>query len=421
MEPEPPPPPPPAYVPPPADAAPPPPPRRSTTAAAAGGWVAALPLAIALATAATTTQPAPRAARPQAGPTAAGPAVAAPAEPLAAAAVGPDEPDVMVAHFIDVGQASATLLEFSCGAILIDAGAQDRATIPRLTHYLDEFFDDRPDLDRTLAAIVITHNHIDHTRALREVVEMEPAIKVARFIENGRRGAVGDQGDFDVKWLVANHASGGLDVNVVQVHQAMVESTDGFTSGDVDPVACSGRDPEIRMLWSDLAQNPGWDVEDFRDKNNGSIVLRVDFGESSFLFTGDLEEPAIEEMVALYDGSDTLDVDVWEVGHHGSYNGTTESLLAAATPQIAVISMSRFDDQRANTAWAYGHPREPAVQLLREAITRRRNPSRSVHVAQAIKRFFTTTMSDAIYGTGWDGTVKIRADADGKLRVTLGR
>src|SRR5215470_1821637 len=79
--------------------------------------------------------------------------------------------NVMVAHYIDVGQANATLLEFSCGAVLIDAGAQDDEHIDNLTNYLGTVFNNRPDLHNTLDLVVITHNHIDQTRALRAVVE----------------------------------------------------------------------------------------------------------------------------------------------------------------------------------------------------------------------------------------------------------
>ena len=74
--------------------------------------------------------------------------------------------NVMFAHFINVGQANSTLLEFSCGAILINAGASDDDHIANLTDYLHTFFQDRTDLNNTLESIIITHNHIDHTRAL---------------------------------------------------------------------------------------------------------------------------------------------------------------------------------------------------------------------------------------------------------------
>ena len=88
----------------------------------------------------------------------------------------------MKAHSVDVGQAEATPLEFPCGAVLIDAGAQDEGKVEELVRFLNEFFARRQDLGRTLKSIIITHNHIDHTRALRKVVE---EFTVERFIDHG--------------------------------------------------------------------------------------------------------------------------------------------------------------------------------------------------------------------------------------------
>ena len=65
-------------------------------------------------------------------------------------------------HFIDVGQANATLLEFKCGVVLIDAGAQDDEHVDGLVDFITSVFDARPELDSTLEAVYVTHNHIDH-------------------------------------------------------------------------------------------------------------------------------------------------------------------------------------------------------------------------------------------------------------------
>src|SRR5687768_10175515 len=73
-----------------------------------------------------------------------------------AGAAQPAQP-VMRAHHIAVGQGDATLLEFPCGAVLVDAGAQDAEHVTRLVDYLARFFAGRPDLQRTLASIIITH------------------------------------------------------------------------------------------------------------------------------------------------------------------------------------------------------------------------------------------------------------------------
>lgn len=386
--------------------------RAGSSRGAAAGWVAALPVAIGLA--AASFGPADRVPRSEQ------PAAAPPPIVETVALEGAPAPDtagegVMVAHFIDMGQANATLLEFPCGAVLIDAGAQEQAKIDNLLSYLDDFFARRTDLERTLSTIFITHNHVDHTRALREVVER---FTVENFVENGQRGGL-PEGDKDVIWVGANRSTDNRQIQVAQVDAALLDGVAGFTSGEIDPVACSGVDPQIRILWADLAEDPGWPGDEFENKNNHSVVVRVDFGESSFLFTGDLEEPAIEAMVERYHGTDMLDTDVYEVGHHGSYNATTESLLEAVTPEIAVISMGRWNDRRKFTAWAYGHPRHEAVELLQEAVERRRTP-RVVHVARKVREYYRTTMRDAIFGTGWDGDIQIRATADGTFRVSGG-
>ena len=77
----------------------------------------------------------------------------------------------MKAHFINIGQADATLLEFDCGVVLVDAGAQtfnNAKSTAKLISYLNDFFDSRDDLSKTIDSILITHNHDDHTESLDE-------------------------------------------------------------------------------------------------------------------------------------------------------------------------------------------------------------------------------------------------------------
>lgn len=92
-----------------------------------------------------------------------------------------------------------------------------------------------------------------------------------------------------------------------------------------------------------VEQPEDWSDGEFEQKNNHSIVTRVDFGQSSFLFTGDLEEPGIKRLLDRHETPTLLDVDVYHVGHHGSHNGTTAELLGAVTPKIAVISVGHWD------------------------------------------------------------------------------
>ncbi|MDO4566777.1 MAG: MBL fold metallo-hydrolase [Oscillospiraceae bacterium] len=72
----------------------------------------------------------------------------------------------------------------------------------------------------------------------------------------------------------------------------------------------------------------------FEDLNNSSLVLRCDYGESSFLFTGDIEFEC--EQTLLASGA-SLDCDVLKIAHHGSDDATSGAFYAAASPEIAVI------------------------------------------------------------------------------------
>lgn len=323
---------------------------------------------------------------------------------------------IMFAHYINVGQGNATLLEFPCGAVLIDAGSQNENYSDLLVEYLNEFFNQRTDLNRTLDLIIITHNHVDHTRALDNVVNN---FTVLSFIENGQRGKSNrDPGDKTITWLYQQVNNGRFNIDLIDIDQSQIEGNNGLTNDQVDPIQCTEIDPLITILSADKEMNPGWSEDDFDNKNNHSIVTRVDFGEVSFLFPGDLEEPAIEDLVFNYSGTDLLDVDIFEVSHHGSYNGTTPSLVNTVTPDIAVISMGSWDDQVQWSAWQYGHPRQDAVILLEDGIDNTREP-KIVHIASGVRYFHEEEMSDAIYATGWDGNIVIGATASGNIEVTI--
>jgi beta-lactamase superfamily II metal-dependent hydrolase len=341
---------------------------------------------------------------------------------VAAPAISQPEPS-MTAHFINVGQAHATLLEFTCGAILIDAGAQDEAFQDALVNYLEQFFTRRSDLSRTLDSILITHNHIDHTRALRRIVE---TFTVERFLDNGFTTGSGTGGP---NWLKKEVASGNRNVVLREIMDAEVETADhaGLTDADIDPVACTDRNPQIRILQGSFRDtNPGWPDGEFENQNNHSLITRVDFGSASFVFMGDLEVAGIELLVDYYNevpnANRLLDADVLQVGHHGSYNATTVQLLGAVTPRVAVIPVGfwQFGQAPSDGRFAtfdYGHPRRYTVELLASRITRNRSQAKSIMVADRAEDFSPLTVSRAIYATGWDGTVRVVARSTGSLTV----
>ena len=97
-------------------------------------------------------------------------------------------------------------------------------------------------------------------------------------------------------------------------------------------------------------------VAQYDDTNDTSLVLRIDYGETSFLLTGDMEQDAEDDLVA---SGAPLDVDVLQVGHHGSETSTGYVFLNAVLPEVGVISVGEGN--------SYGHPHEAALSRLRDA------------------------------------------------------
>ena len=189
----------------------------------------------------------------------------------------------------------------------------------------------------------------------------------------------------------------------------------------IDPIKCPRVDPDIRVLSGSYSANPGWQDGDFDNQNNHSLVIKVTYGLASFLFTGDLEKPAIETLLARETISPLLRSDVWLVGHHGSDNGTTPELLGAMSPQIAIFSAC---DPSIHVNWktkAYGHPRRSVVEMIDHVIHRNRATPIDVLVADGAKKFSSYHLVHALYATVWDGDIDVAATPDGTLKVTTSK
>lgn len=323
----------------------------------------------------------------------------------------------MKAHFIDVGQGACTLLEFPCGAVLIDTGGQDEQHTDHLADFLSDFFRRRSDLNNTLNVVFVSHPHIDHTMGIRRVFS---TCRVAHYVDDG---IVSGSGRAGAKWVrdqdSHNHTTIVRPVEDDEI--TSLHGKHGLSDDKIDPISCPDCDPQIRVLSGGFTENPGWNDGDFDNLNNQSIVVRVDFGESSFLFTGDLQEAAIDTLLDYYSGTDLLDVDVYLVGHHGSHNATTQPLLDAMTPELAVIGVGKpeFGEglPRGFNTFSYGHPRRSIIDLLSAAIPGDRSPAIDVRVADAAREFSSYHVSKQIYATAWDGDVTVNATLGGEITV----
>jgi len=93
------------------------------------------------------------------------------------------------------------------------------------------------------------------------------------------------------------------------------------------------------------------------DLNNNAVVLRLVYGEVSFLLSSDVEAPA---EAAIARGGATLDSTLLKVAHHGSKTSTTSSFLRRVDPEFAVISVGEGN--------SYGHPNPGVLSRLQETV-----------------------------------------------------
>lgn len=96
---------------------------------------------------------------------------------------------------------------------------------------------------------------------------------------------------------------------------------------------------------------------DFESKNEHSIVVRLSYGESSFLFMGDASIFNEQEIMNVY-GTEIIDSDVLKVGHHGSKTSTSKSFIEMVSPRYGIISASCDN--------SFGHPHQSVLNTLFE-------------------------------------------------------
>ncbi|MBQ9718438.1 MAG: MBL fold metallo-hydrolase, partial [Clostridia bacterium] len=225
----------------------------------------------------------------------------------------PSVPSTFSLHFIDVGQADAALVECDGHYMLIDGG--NKADSDVIYAVLKNAGVQKLDI------VVGTHTHEDHVGGLPGAFNYTTADRTLCSVTSYDTDAFSDFKKY------ADQNGGGITVPAVG---------DEYSLGSA--------------LVKILGVNGG------SDANNTSIVLKILYGETSFLFTDDAEREA--EQTILNSGAD-LSATVLKVGHHGSDTSTTYPFLREIMPQYAVISVG--------TGNSYGHPTDDTLSRLCDA------------------------------------------------------
>lgn len=220
-------------------------------------------------------------------------------------------------HFIDVGQADCALLECGGEYLLIDGGNREDGQL--VVSYLEQ------QGVESLTAVVCTHAHEDHVGGLPSVLAVYPTQAV---------------------YAPTNTYASKVFDNFLYYTDQQGLSVTIPAPGD-----------ELRV--GDTALTVLGPVKTYPDANNTSIVLKVQYGETAFLFTGDMETTAENDMMDYWDGRMDFTCDVLKMGHHGSNTSTSYRLLHEVSPTHAVISVGEGND--------YGHPHKEPMTRLKQA------------------------------------------------------
>lgn len=212
--------------------------------------------------------------------------------------------------FMDVGQADAALLLCDGQSMLIDGGnvgdGQKIYSVLKEQHI------------QTLDYVVCTHAHEDHVGGLSAALSACNANNILSPVTYYNSDAF------------KNFAEKAGNITIPRPGD-----TFSFGGATVEILACDPYAEEV---------------------NNTSIVLKLTYGQTSFLFTGDAEYP-VEQ--TLLDGGYDPSATVLKVGHHGSSTSTSYRFLNHVMPQYAIISVGE-----GNT---YGHPEQEVLTRLRDA------------------------------------------------------
>lgn len=225
----------------------------------------------------------------------------------------------MLVHYINVGQGDAELIQVNGKNMLIDAGP--RSNEKDIISYLNKL------KIKKLDYVIATHPHEDHIGNMANIINR---FEIGKFYAPKAESSTRTFENM-VKALKRKN----LKINVIK---------EGTSTIDL------GKNTKV-LVFSPKADGYGKKT----NLNNYSPIMKVIYGNTSFLFTGDAE--TVEENYVL-EKNYNLKADVLKLGHHGSSTSTSEKFLKAVNPSIAIVSCGINN--------TYGHPHKETVKKLQK-------------------------------------------------------
>ena len=220
--------------------------------------------------------------------------------------------------FLDIGQGDACLIQAGRdGNVLIDGGDEGSGT--KIGTYMDI------NNVKSLDAVFVSHFHKDHAKGIEEL------------LLSGRQ--------IERLYIPTFESGAELEDSIIKTAREKQIPLVRLKPGEEVEIG----EMKYQVLWPDQSEHS-------EDLNDDSMVIKVVFGETEILFTGDIEN--ITERKLLAKENDNLDVDILKVAHHGSKTSSTESFIEACSPEYAVISVGKNNK--------YKEPAETTLECLEE-------------------------------------------------------
>jgi competence protein ComEC len=221
----------------------------------------------------------------------------------------------IIVHYIDVGQGDSELIQVNGKNLLIDAGPNDSKD--KLMSYL------RKQGIKKLDYVIATHPDEDHIGGMSSIIRK---YDIYKFYAPKKTANT-----ITFESMITALRNKNMKINV--------------------PIP---RATELNLGKKTTAEIIAPNSTMYEDTNNYSIVLKITYGNTKFLFTGDAENKSEDEMI---DKNYDLSADVLKVGHHGSSTSTSEKFLDKVNPKIAIISCGKNNK--------YGHPTKNTINKLK--------------------------------------------------------
>ncbi len=227
-----------------------------------------------------------------------------------------DELPSMKIHFLDVGQGNAVLFETEDTSVLIDGGDRDTSS------YVVSYLQNTASLSY-LDALVCSHYDSDHASGLIGAL-------------TAYRGNVGVVFDADYE-------------SDTKTYESYIKARDKSEAEHILPAVDDVYKVGEHIYLHFLGPSEYTDLD-----NDNSLIVKVIYGNTSFLLPADAELKSLEDVSNLY--GKELSSDVLVLSHHGSYTGGYQPFLSYVAPDAAVLQCGKGNE--------YGHPHDVQMNFL---------------------------------------------------------